>query len=142
MLLEQLVEGDPEAGRLGVRIAGDLVGELGHDGARERVADHLHVGVGRADARIGLGPVLGGLGVDDVLGLEHVVGDERGDRVERQARGIRDELREVGHVLGGQVGDRLVLLCLVLGRDARGVVHEVAVVGAPDGVERSSASLP
>ena len=46
------------------------------DGARERVADHLHVGVRGADGGVGGVPVLGGLGVHDGLGLEHVVGHE------------------------------------------------------------------
>ena len=99
VLLEQLVEGDAEARGAGVRIARDDVGELGHDGAGERITDHLHVGVRRADARVGLGPVLGGLGVDDVLGLQHVVGDEARSTAS-SGRPVASAMNfgEVGHV--------------------------------------------
>jgi hypothetical protein len=109
---------------------------LRHDGTRERVADHLHVGVGGADAVIGGIPLAGGLRVHDRLGLEHVVGDEARDRVERQPRRGGDELGELGDVLLRQLLDRLVAHRLVLGGDTRGVVHEVPVMGAPDPVER------
>ena len=135
VLLEQLVEGDPEADPGGVDGARQGLRVLGDDRAREGVTDHLHVRIRGADRLVGDVPPLGGLRVDDGLGLEHVVGHEARDGVQREPGRGRDELRELGHVLLGQVLHGPIAELLVVRGHTRRVVHEEAVVGAPDGVE-------
>ena len=86
MLLEELVEGDPEVDPLAGRHRHRLVLNSG-DGRRERVADHLHVRVRGADGVVGSFPVTRSLRVDDGLGLENVVGHQSGDGILGQPGG-------------------------------------------------------
>src|SRR5205809_345070 len=80
----------------------------------------------------------GTAGAEDVfdrLGGRDVVRDQTGDGVEREPACVGDELAELRDVDGGELLDPIVPLRLVVGRETRGVLDEVGVVGAPDGVE-------
>jgi hypothetical protein len=128
VLAQGEVEPGSERGRGSHRATWVAVRELLRDGAGQRITDHRHVGGGRAQAREGAGMLSGRLLVDHALERHHVVLHQIGDDVLGQVRVGRGQ--EGAEVLGvaDQIGHRLVLLGLVLGGHAHGVVHREADV--------------
>src|SRR5688500_9616019 len=106
----------------------------GHDGLRQRIAQHAHVhGCVAVGIRRGRG-VTAALSVHDRCRGEHVLGDQLGKCLLGEPGGSGQECAELRYVDGGQVLDGLVLDGLVVAGHTGRVVDEEAVVSAPDPV--------